>query len=176
MLIDDPSPAASTSPIDVHQPGRVPAVVASRQRRPPPHRWKRGPGWSTTSVGGGWEKPIPDRRRAHAVGRARSGDRGIGCSAARKPPAGTDRPRAWPATVPDDVAEQVTCDCKYAGYVARQDVEIERQRRLAEAHPQRLRLRPARAFAGRARLARIQPTSLARKAASAASRRPTWQC
>ena len=49
--------------------------------------------------------------------------------------AGSDRRRAacrsWPTFRPT-VAEQVTCDVKYAGYVARQQVEIERQRRLAE--------------------------------------------
>jgi len=35
------------------------------------------------------------------------------------------------ATVSQEVADQVTWDAKYAGYVARQGVEIERQRRLA---------------------------------------------
>ena len=36
------------------------------------------------------------------------------------------------ADVPADVARQVLYDVKYAGYVARQSVEVERQRRLAE--------------------------------------------
>ena len=35
------------------------------------------------------------------------------------------------ATVPDDVASQVLVDLKYAGYVSRQEAEVERQRRLA---------------------------------------------
>ena len=33
--------------------------------------------------------------------------------------------------VPDEVARQVACDAKYAGYIERQSVEIERQQRLA---------------------------------------------
>ena len=36
------------------------------------------------------------------------------------------------AAVPREVAEQVLCDAKYAGYLAREDVDVERQRRLAE--------------------------------------------
>lgn len=36
------------------------------------------------------------------------------------------------AAVPQEVAYQVTWDIKYAGYLAREDEEIERQRRLAE--------------------------------------------
>jgi len=35
------------------------------------------------------------------------------------------------STVPSEVAEQVTHDIKYAGYIARQDIEVQRQRRLA---------------------------------------------
>ena len=31
-----------------------------------------------------------------------------------------------------EVAYQVTCDVKYEGYLARQEIDIERQRRLAE--------------------------------------------
>ena len=34
--------------------------------------------------------------------------------------------------VAPDVAWQVECDVKYAGYIARQDVEIERHKRLAD--------------------------------------------
>ena len=39
----------------------------------------------------------------------------------------------WPelATVSPEVARQVTRDAKYAGYVARQQVDIQRQQRLA---------------------------------------------
>ncbi len=36
------------------------------------------------------------------------------------------------AAVSAEVAEQVTYDAKYAGYVARQEVDIARQQRLAE--------------------------------------------
>lgn len=35
------------------------------------------------------------------------------------------------ATIPSDVAEQVCYDVKYAGYVARQDIDVARQHRLA---------------------------------------------
>lgn len=35
------------------------------------------------------------------------------------------------AEVPEQVAEQVLIDCKYAGYVARQTIDVERQQRLA---------------------------------------------
>ena len=35
------------------------------------------------------------------------------------------------AALPREAAEQVTCDVKYAGYVARQSIDVERQRRLA---------------------------------------------
>jgi tRNA uridine 5-carboxymethylaminomethyl modification enzyme len=68
------------------------------------------------------------------------------------------------AEVPSEVAWQVTCDCKYAGYVARQEVEIERQRRLAEkrlpewldyAHVAHLRAE------AREKLSRVRPASLA---------------
>ena len=68
------------------------------------------------------------------------------------------------AVVAPDVAEQVTCDVKYSGYVARQQVDVERQRRLAEK-----RIPTGFDFAGiaqlrveaREKLSRVQPTSLA---------------
>ncbi|MBI1899882.1 MAG: tRNA uridine-5-carboxymethylaminomethyl(34) synthesis enzyme MnmG [Planctomycetia bacterium] len=68
------------------------------------------------------------------------------------------------AEVPAEVAWQATCDCKYAGYVARQEVEIERQRRLAEKRlPEWLdysRVTHLRAEA-REKLTRVRPASLA---------------
>jgi tRNA uridine 5-carboxymethylaminomethyl modification enzyme len=80
---------------------------------------------------------------------------------------------AWPdlvarlpalADVPADVAEQVTCDIKYSGYLERQEVEIERQRRLAGK-----RIPESFDYAGvphlrmeaREKLARVRPLSLA---------------
>lgn len=62
------------------------------------------------------------------------------------------------------VAEQVTNDLKYAGYIARQSVEIDRQQRLAEKRiPQGFdyaRLTQLRAEA-REKFQRVQPVSLA---------------
>ncbi len=68
------------------------------------------------------------------------------------------------AEVPAEVAEQVTHDVKYAGYVARQRVEIDRQQRLAER-----RIPEAFDFASighlraeaREKLSRVRPESLA---------------
>ncbi|MGD9648349.1 MAG: tRNA uridine-5-carboxymethylaminomethyl(34) synthesis enzyme MnmG [Pirellulales bacterium] len=68
------------------------------------------------------------------------------------------------ATVPSAVAEQVTNDCKYSGYVARQAVEVARHQRLAER-----RIPAGFDFAGigqlraeaREKLARVRPSSLA---------------
>ncbi len=68
------------------------------------------------------------------------------------------------AAVPADVAEQVTYDIKYAGYVARQEVEIARQQRLSEKRIPRgfdfAAIGQMRAEA-REKLSRIQPSSLA---------------
>jgi tRNA uridine 5-carboxymethylaminomethyl modification enzyme len=65
---------------------------------------------------------------------------------------------------PEQVAEQVTYDAKYAGYLARQQVEIERGRRLAEKRiPGNLdyaKLTHLRAEA-REKLARVRPVNLA---------------
>jgi tRNA uridine 5-carboxymethylaminomethyl modification enzyme len=66
--------------------------------------------------------------------------------------------------VSSEVAAQVTCDAKYAGYIARQEVDIERQHRLAEK-----RIPDSFDFAAitqlrreaREKLSRVQPTSLA---------------
>ncbi|HUY87922.1 MAG TPA: tRNA uridine-5-carboxymethylaminomethyl(34) synthesis enzyme MnmG [Pirellulales bacterium] len=68
------------------------------------------------------------------------------------------------ADTPREVAEQVACDAKYAGYLAREDLDVARQRRLAEK-----RIPSGFNFAAivqlraeaREKLSRIQPTSLA---------------
>src|SRR5262249_50845410 len=84
------------------------------------------------------------------------------------------RPEAeWPgivarlpelASVEPEVAAQVTCDLKYAGYVARQQVEVDRQKRLSEKRiPESFdygRLEQLRAEA-RENLSRIHPINLA---------------
>jgi tRNA uridine 5-carboxymethylaminomethyl modification enzyme len=68
------------------------------------------------------------------------------------------------AAVPADVAEQVVYDIKYAGYVARQDQQVARQRRLAEkAIPATFDYAalPQMRTEAREKLARIRPLSLA---------------
>jgi tRNA uridine 5-carboxymethylaminomethyl modification enzyme len=68
------------------------------------------------------------------------------------------------ASVEPEVAWQVTCDLKYAGYVARQQVEVDRQKRLSQKRiPASFdygRLDQLRAEA-REKLSRIHPTNLA---------------
>jgi tRNA uridine 5-carboxymethylaminomethyl modification enzyme len=68
------------------------------------------------------------------------------------------------SAVPADVARQVTYDVKYSGYVARQEVEIDRQRRLSERRiPESLdyaTLGHLRAEA-REKLSRVRPRDLA---------------
>jgi tRNA uridine 5-carboxymethylaminomethyl modification enzyme len=67
------------------------------------------------------------------------------------------------ASVPVEVATQVTFDVKYSGYVARQQIQIERQRRLAQkripdsfdfANLQQLRIE------AREKLSRFRPATL----------------
>ena len=68
------------------------------------------------------------------------------------------------AEVRRDVAEQVTCDAKYAGYLAREDIDVERQRRLSGKRiPASFdfgSITQLRAEA-REKLSRVQPASLA---------------
>ncbi len=68
------------------------------------------------------------------------------------------------ADVSTEVAEQVTCDAKYAGYVARQEVDVARQRRLSDKRiPAGFdfgRLTQLRVEA-REKLSRIQPMTVA---------------
>jgi tRNA uridine 5-carboxymethylaminomethyl modification enzyme len=68
------------------------------------------------------------------------------------------------ADVSPEVATQVLCDVKYAGYIARQQVEVDRQQRLAAKRiPESFnyhRLEQLRAEA-REKLTRIRPTNLA---------------
>jgi tRNA uridine 5-carboxymethylaminomethyl modification enzyme len=68
------------------------------------------------------------------------------------------------ADVSTEVAEQVTCDAKYAGYVARQEVDVARQRRLSDKRiPDGFdfgRLTQLRVEA-REKLSRVQPMTVA---------------
>ena len=79
--------------------------------------------------------------------------------------------------IPSLVAEQVLYDLKYAGYVTRQQLQVDRQRRLADKRIPRgfdfHSIRQLRAEA-REKLARVQPESLHKPRVSAASRQPTW--
>ena len=66
--------------------------------------------------------------------------------------------------VSSDVAEQVTRDLKYSGYVARQKSDIQRQRRLAAKRiPEQFDYQAIRhlRFEAREKLTRIRPKSLA---------------
>lgn len=68
------------------------------------------------------------------------------------------------ADVPVDVAEQVTYDVKYEGYVARQEVDVQRQRRLSDKRiPDRFDYDAIRQLRSEARekLARVRPSNLA---------------
>ena len=67
------------------------------------------------------------------------------------------------AGVPNEVAQQVTYDAKYSGYIARQEVDVARQKRLAEKkipsgfdYAGLKQLRPE----AREKLERVRPTSL----------------
>ena len=67
------------------------------------------------------------------------------------------------AAVRRDVAEQVTCDAKYAGYLAREEVDVERQRRLSGKRiPDNFDFRSISQLRAEARekLCRVQPASL----------------
>jgi tRNA uridine 5-carboxymethylaminomethyl modification enzyme len=71
------------------------------------------------------------------------------------------------ADVPREVAEQVVCDAKYAGYLAREDLDVARQRRLADKRiPSGFNFAAISQLRAEARekLARVQPTSLAQAA------------
>ncbi len=82
----------------------------------------------------------------------------------------------WPDVIPlhrplaevsEEVAAQVTCDIKYAGYIERQQVEVDRQRRLAEKRiPASFDYQAIATLRTEARekLSRIRPTSLAQAA------------
>lgn len=85
----------------------------------------------------------------------------------RRPEAGWDDVTAHLpelAAAPREVAEQVLYDAKYAGYLAREDVDVERQRRLAEkripASFDFAAITQLRAEA-REKFARIRPANLA---------------
>lgn len=68
------------------------------------------------------------------------------------------------AAVGREVVEEVVCDARYAGYLAREDVEVERQHRLAEKRiPASFDFRAISQLRAEARekLSHVQPLSLA---------------
>ena len=116
---------------------------------------------------------------------ARSGARRRGFAGQEAAPAGDRRGRSWRrvlpelAAAPHEAAVQVTYDAKYAGYVARQQLDIGRQQRLAAR-----RIPPGSTTApcptcGRKRAKNSTGSARSiwpRRPASAASRQPTWRC
>ena len=154
----------------VHQPGRISASAAARQRRPPadaagPSRW----GWSTARAGSGWRPKKPQiaatlellaKTYSHA-------DENDLLRLLRRPEiVWADLVERLPALaeVSADAAQQIEYDVKYAGYVARQEVDVARQQRLADK-----RIPSGFDFAGlihlrteaREKLCRVRPVSLA---------------
>jgi tRNA uridine 5-carboxymethylaminomethyl modification enzyme len=68
------------------------------------------------------------------------------------------------AEVSDEVAEQVTFDMKYEGYIARQEIDVARQQRMAEKRiPESFRYEAVTQLRAEARekLIRVRPTNLA---------------
>ncbi|HEX7449840.1 MAG TPA: tRNA uridine-5-carboxymethylaminomethyl(34) synthesis enzyme MnmG, partial [Pirellulales bacterium] len=68
------------------------------------------------------------------------------------------------AAVSREVAEQVLCDAKYSGYLAREDIDVERQRRLSEKRiPSSFDFASIRQLRAEARekFARVRPANLA---------------
>ncbi len=126
----------------VHQPGRVPPVAPRRQRRPPadalrPSRWD----WSAPTAGSGcsesWARSPGWSNSSRTI--ARRGCRWPRCCGGPKF-SWEDLAARLPelADVSPEVAQQVTYDAKYAGYLARQQVDIQRQQRLAARQDPRI--------------------------------------
>ena len=119
----------------VHQPCRVPLVAPWRQRRSPPDTLRPCPGIGRQrSLAAVAAETGPDRPRWSDSSRttARRGCRW---------PSGCGEPRSsgpiWPPDCPNwpmflrKLPSRSTYDAKYEGYLARQQVDIQRQQRLA---------------------------------------------
>ena len=75
------------------------------------------------------------------VGRRRAALEISAAAGSRRGPMPSPGCRSWRTSI-REVAQQVLCDLKYAGYVARQQTEVDRQSRLAEKRiPDSFRLR-----------------------------------
>ena len=122
--------------------------------------------WSVPSV---WLPWMPRNKRSPGCGRNWTSERLEGVSLTkflRRPEiAWADLLQRRPdlADVDSQVAWQVQCDIKYAGYIARQETEIGRQRRLAAKRiPADLDYASIGSLRAEARekLSRVRPTSL----------------
>ena len=134
----------------VHQPRRVPAAAAARQRRPPAHA--AGPsscGLVDDDRCARLERKLAEIERVTRAARIDTGS--TACSSpkyaapARSRLVRRRRARcpSWPTSTATS-SQQVLCDLKYAGYIARQQTEVDRQSRLADKRiPDSFRLRPA---------------------------------
>ena len=74
---------------------------------------------------------------------------------------------SWLSDFPEEATEQVVYDLKYAGYIARQQAQVERQARLAEKRiPREFDFRAISHLRTEAceKLARIRPADLAQAA------------
>lgn len=112
------------------------------------------------------EKQTEIARVAHCLETTRSGQITLASLLRRPETTWDDLVLRLPslAEVRRDVAEQVTWDLKYAGYIARQELDIDRQRRLADRRiPTDLDFAAVNHLRAEARekLARIRPCNLA---------------
>ena len=153
-------------------------------RRLTPLGRRAGAGRRRCAGSGCRPKKHADRRSRAAAGQPHAGSEVTWnkCSAGPKPTwagLGGPRARSW-RSVSAEVAEQVTFDVKYAGYVAGRKSKspgssgwprqtdspaVSTLPRSRSCGP-----RPARSWSA------FGPSALPRPAASAASRRPTWRC
>jgi len=84
-----------------------------------------------------------------------------------------------PEPLPPDVAEQVGIEAKYAGYIDKQRVEVDRLRRLEDWRiPPDLRYETLSGLRTEARekLAHLRPATVGQASVWRASTRPTYRC
>ena len=109
-------PRQRRPPADAARPSPSGLVDDDRWAAAPERSWPRSPALRRLL-----ETARSDGRLAGPAASPDRGDLGRPCGAAA---------RSWPR-FRAEVAQQVTYDAKYAGYVARQEIDIERQQRLA---------------------------------------------
>ncbi len=139
----------------VHQPRRIPAAAAPGQCRPPAdaagaRRSAAADATASRTTGAARKRRLP-RRWSYWKPRAAT-DVTLAKLLRRPETTWDDLVEREPALAvfSAEVATQVTYDVKYAGYIARQEVEIERAESPgAKAHSRGVRLRADLASAGR---------------------------